>query len=104
MSSLLPDRRTFAWLNHHRRLSKDYEGQESSSEAMIYIVMIRLMLRRSIALLGDGHAVEPVGPFGAQVALHANGVEAAAHGQLRSPSLADRRDSWRVLTLDLLLH
>ena len=38
--------RTFAWFNHHRRLSKDYEGQESSSEAMIYIVMIRLMLRR----------------------------------------------------------
>ena len=27
--------RTFAWLNHHRRLSKDYEGLESSSEAMI---------------------------------------------------------------------
>jgi putative transposase len=38
--------RTFAWLNHHRRLSKDYEGTESSSEAMIYIAMIRLMLRR----------------------------------------------------------
>jgi putative transposase len=38
--------RTFAWLNHHRRLSKDYEGQEASSETMIYIVMIRLMLRR----------------------------------------------------------
>jgi len=38
--------RPFAWLNHHRRLSKDYEGRESSSEAMSYIVMIRLMLRR----------------------------------------------------------
>ena len=38
--------RTLAWLNHHRRLSKDYEGQESSSEAMVYIAMIRLMLRR----------------------------------------------------------
>jgi putative transposase len=41
-----PIERTFAWLNHHRRLSKDYEGQESTSEAMIHIAMIRLMLRR----------------------------------------------------------
>jgi putative transposase len=38
--------RTFAWLNHHRRLSKDYERQELTSETMIRIVMIRLMLRR----------------------------------------------------------
>jgi putative transposase len=37
---------TFSWLSHHRRLSKDYEVQTPSSEAMIYIAMIRLMLRR----------------------------------------------------------
>lgn len=38
--------RTFAWLNHHRRLSKDYEGLTSSSEAMILIAMTRVMVRR----------------------------------------------------------
>ena len=38
--------RTFAWLSQHRRLSKDYEEHVTSSKAMLYIVMIRLMVRR----------------------------------------------------------
>jgi transposase len=38
--------RTFAWFGHYRRLSKDYERQESTSETMVRIAMIRLMLRR----------------------------------------------------------
>jgi putative transposase len=38
--------RTFGWLNQYRRLSKDYEVLPASSEAMIYIAMTRLMLRR----------------------------------------------------------
>lgn len=38
--------RTFAWFNHYRRLSKDYEKLPEVSEALIYSVMCRLMLRR----------------------------------------------------------
>lgn len=38
--------RTFAWLGRCRRLSKDYEALPESSEAMLYVAMIRLMLRR----------------------------------------------------------
>ena len=38
--------RTFGWLNWYRRLSKDYERKPASAEAMIYIAMIRLMVRR----------------------------------------------------------
>ena len=50
---LLPRRwvveRTLAWLNQSRRLSKDYERLPKRSEAMIYLSMTRLMLRRLAA-------------------------------------------------------
>lgn len=38
--------RTFAWLLQYRRLRVDYEVQITHSESMIYVAMIRLMVRR----------------------------------------------------------
>ena len=38
--------RTFGWWNWYRRLSQDYEYLPKNAEAMIYIAMIRLMVRR----------------------------------------------------------
>jgi len=38
--------RTFAWLDRHRRLSKDYEVLPESSKTRCQIAMIRLLLRR----------------------------------------------------------
>ena len=47
---LLPRRwvveRTFGWLMKQRRLVRDYEKTECSAAAMVYIAMIRIMLRR----------------------------------------------------------
>lgn len=37
--------RTFGWLGHYRRLSKDYEGLTESSQAFIYISLIHIILR-----------------------------------------------------------
>ena len=42
--------RTFAWLGRNQRLSKDYEYAVQSSETMIDIASIRLMLNRLIAV------------------------------------------------------
>jgi putative transposase len=41
--------RTFAWLGRHRRLSKDYEKLPATSETLIRLAMIKLMLRRLTA-------------------------------------------------------
>ena len=38
--------RTFAWIGRYRRMSKDYETQTQSSEAMIRLAMINLMVHR----------------------------------------------------------
>ena len=38
--------RTLGWLNRSRRLSKDYEHDTGSSEAMVHLAMIHLMLKR----------------------------------------------------------
>ena len=38
--------RSFSWLNHSRRLSKDYELLPTTSETMIQIAFIHLLLRR----------------------------------------------------------
>ncbi len=47
---LLPKRwiveRTFAWLSRYRRLSKDYEYLTQTSETMIRVAMIHVMVRR----------------------------------------------------------
>jgi putative transposase len=38
--------RTIAWIDHNRRMSKDYERLPETGEAFIYVAMSRLMLGR----------------------------------------------------------
>ena len=48
--SVIPTRwvveRTFAWLENSRRLSKDFEFHTSTSQAMVQLAMIQIMLNR----------------------------------------------------------
>ena len=38
--------RTFAWIARNRRMSTDYEFLAETTEALVYLSMIRLMLKR----------------------------------------------------------
>jgi transposase len=38
--------RTFSWIDQNSMMSKDYERLPESSEAFIYLAMVRLMVRR----------------------------------------------------------
>ena len=38
--------RTFSWIDHNRRMSKDFERLCASGEALVYAAMISLMTRR----------------------------------------------------------
>ena len=38
--------RTFAWITRNRRMSRDYEFLPETTEALVYVSMIRLMLKR----------------------------------------------------------
>ena len=42
--------RTLAWIDQHRRMSKDYERLCASGEAFVYAAMIRLMTRRLVRI------------------------------------------------------
>ena len=65
---LLPKRwvveRTFSWLGRYRRLNKDYEKFPETSEAMIQMAMIHIMVRRleptcQYSLTSQNERVEP---------------------------------------------
>ena len=42
--------RTFAWIGKYRRLSREYEFYEHTSESFIYLALIRKMLKNLTAV------------------------------------------------------
>ncbi len=60
---VIPERwiveRTFGWLNRYRRLSKDYELLPETSEAVIQVAMIHLMIRRLARIAPYYRALHP---------------------------------------------
>ena len=57
---VLPERwigeRFFAWISNYRRLSTDYERTIASNSGMIYLVSIRLMMRKLAQLRQMSHS------------------------------------------------
>jgi putative transposase len=41
--------RSLAWIGRNRRMSKEYEALPASGEALVYLAMIRLMLKRLVS-------------------------------------------------------
>jgi Transposase DDE domain len=50
--------RTFAWISHSHRMSKDYERLCSTGEAFVYAAMTRLMVKR-LARAQDSWTTSP---------------------------------------------
>jgi putative transposase len=42
--------RTFGWLGRNRRMSKDYERLGETSEALVLVAMMRLMVNRLVRI------------------------------------------------------
>ena len=55
--------RTIAWIMRNRRMSRDYEFLAETTEALIYVAMIRLMLRRLATHRGAGLRVRCTRPL-----------------------------------------
>jgi hypothetical protein len=51
--------RSFAWLSRNRRLAKDYERRVQTSETLIEVAMIRLLLAR-LGQRAERHANQAV--------------------------------------------